>query len=260
MTLRLFTNAYPESDPKRRKELDQCLQKNAQSGVFASIHLFLENLPSPPIQHPIVETRPVFSRPRYSDYFAWINEVVGSDDLCFVANTDIYFDESIQLLDSLVEGMRCAALSRWEPGEGGRYQVRERGDSQDTWVFRGPIRESLRGDFPVGVRFCDNKIAWEIKEAGYEVSNPSLSIRSYHLHQSSLRSYDSTQPPEHGIRPPYLYLEPDNIGSLFHCFRLWRKFRPSYFPWRLTRRKLKRSFPFRLLLRSRDRVCQAFSQ
>lgn len=257
--IRLFTSAYPESNPDRRQELEICLQNNVNSLLFDSIHLLLENVERPAVEADSLRTRHISSRPTYLDYFNWINEVATSDDISIIANSDIYFDENAKILDALLSVNRCVALSRWDVQPNDRVRLWERGDSHDSWAFRGPVRENLHGDFPVGVYFCDNKIAWEMEQADYKVINPAFSLRSYHLHQGEERSYDPDNPADHGIRPPFRYIEPDNAGSLLFCLRLWRTFNMDYFPWRITWRKLGRTLPFSLLVRVWNRMRRTIS-
>lgn len=113
------------------------------------------------------------------------------------------------------------------------------GDSQDTWIFKGPIR-SVAADFPLGVYDCDNKIAWELQQAGYRVLNPALGLRSYHHHQCGYRSYEQKPAPDYGIRPPFLYVEPENLWGPCKAWQLSRRLRLPYLPWSMTTRRFCR--------------------
>lgn len=121
-----------------------------------------------------------------------------------IANGDIMFDESIHKSMS-IDKRSMYALSRHEMGGqiGGA-------DSQDVWIFRGKINDALRKSnisFSLGHPGCDNRIAWEAKQAGYTVSNPSLSIKVWHYHCSLVRTYtqaDTVPPPYHLINPSSL--------------------------------------------------------
>lgn len=239
--IRLFTTAYPEADPGRGAEYRECLVRNLACGELDEVCIFAEGgvgASLPP--HPKLRLREVPSRPSYEDFFQWIGKCAGPEDVSIIANSDIYFDEGLRMVKAFLSKDQCLALSRWDDFGNGRVRLYERGDSQDCWIFRGPVR-SVRGPFPLGVYDCDNKIAWELREAGYEVLNPSLSLRSYHLHRSGVRGYDAANPPDHGIRRPFLYVEPENFGSLATCARLWLRHRPGYFPWRFTWRKFLRT-------------------
>lgn len=254
--LRLFTTAYPESDPARRTDYETCLAHNLSCPLIDETHVFAEAGVEAgfPVNAKLY-TRSISVRPTYADFFSWINETTGPEDISIIANTDIFFDRSLALAARLVSPDHCLALSRWDVLPSGRVRLYERGDSQDVWIFRGPVRKNMRGNFPLGVYDCDNKIAWELAQAGYTVLNPSLSLRSYHLHRGPLRSYDPQNPPDHGIRPPFLYVEPDNAGSFRECWRLWRECPPGYFPWRYTWRKFCRTGGGRLLTRVWNRLC-----
>jgi len=46
-------------------------------------------------------------------------------------------------------------------------------------------------NFTQGVPGCDNKIAYLLQEAGYVVTNPSTTIKTYHLHLSGIRHYNA---------------------------------------------------------------------
>jgi hypothetical protein len=247
--LRLFTTAYSERDPARRAEHAVCLAHNLACSAIAEICLLVEGEDLDLPESPAIRTREIEGRPAYGDFFVWISEVAGPEDFSIIANSDIYFDGSLRLLDRVDLRDRCLALSRWDVLKGGRVRLFERGDSQDCWIFRGPVRAGVKGDFPLGAYDCDNKIAWELERAGYRVSNPAFSLRSYHLHQGPSRSYDPASPADHGIRPPFRYLEPGNEWTLFECWRLWRELSPGYFPWRFTWRKFLRTGVGRIGLR-----------
>jgi hypothetical protein len=40
----------------------------------------------------------------------------------------------------------------------------------------------------MGVAGCDNRLAYELEQAGFIVINPSLSIKTYHLHLTNIRN------------------------------------------------------------------------
>lgn len=54
------------------------------------------------------------------------------------------------------------------------------------------------------VHNCDNAIADRLYRAGYEVLNPSKTIKTYHLHQSGVRHYNT----EYKVPQPYKLLHP----------------------------------------------------
>ena len=59
------------------------------------------------------------------------------------------------------------ALSRWDTADTIKPKLYNRNDSQDVWVFKGPVKPELKANFPLGVPRCDNKLHFELQEAGY---------------------------------------------------------------------------------------------
>jgi hypothetical protein len=138
-------------------------------------------------------------------------------------------------------------VSRWNIQRDGSARLHERGDSQDVWIVRGRV-DNVRGSFPIGVLECDDKIAWEFQQAGYRVVNPALGFRAYHLHLTGYRSYEQAPPPDYGIRPPYLHVEPDNLFGPLKAWRMKQKYGLSYYPWKMTWNRFWR-FPLPALVR-----------
>jgi hypothetical protein len=82
--------------------------------------------------------------------------------------------------------------------------------SQDSWIFKTPIKVDERLNFLMGKPGCDNRIVQVLHENGYNVKNPSMQIISKHLHISNHRTYNPTDM----VLGPYLLVNPtDNINS-----------------------------------------------
>lgn len=186
--MRLFYNHYEETNPDRKKEIDFCLQRNQNNPLFELVLVKSE------------------SRPSYQFFFDQINQVAGPDDISVFCNTDIFFDETIALADN-IQPRQIYALTRYDWQENGPSIFFDRADSQDVWIVRGKI-EGVRADFCLGLLGCDNRIADEFKRAGYDIFNPSRSIKTYHVHNSGIRSYSERE----RLRGPYLFLPPVALG------------------------------------------------
>src|SRR5204862_5215377 len=79
--------------------------------------------------------------------------------------------------DLYVTGVQTCALPIYD----GSDEAIRRGmaTSQDVWAFEGPVKPVAFSDFALGKPGCDNRIAYELGQAGYEVLNPCLSIKTY---------------------------------------------------------------------------------
>ena len=91
--------------------------------------------------------------------------------------------------------------------------------SQDVWIFKGPIKPNLKADFPLGVPRCDNRLLYELQEAGYTVLNPAFSIKAYHIHKGQRELVYTEADNVYQIPPPYRYKYPHNMMGLWQT--LW---------------------------------------
>ena len=153
----------------RAQEIDTCIKRNQDN---SNINYTLMNYPH---------------RMTYQNFFDYINENTSDDDINAVSNIDIIFDNTISLL-SKIEQNQFIALTRHELMDDGSsyFEVSKAKFSQDVWAWRGRCRIST-ADFHLGVLRCDNRLAFEALEAGYELINPAFSIRVYHLHFVDVR-------------------------------------------------------------------------
>jgi hypothetical protein len=185
--IRLFYNYYVDKNPTRANEINFCLQKNLQNPYLTVV---------------MVESP---SKPTYDFFFKKINEITGPDDINIICNSDIFFDNTIKFAEK-IKHKEFYALLRWEFKANGQIQFHERDDSQDTWIVRGKI-ENVFGGFSLGIRGCDNRIAAEFHKAGYNVTNPAKTIRTFHVHNCGIRNYtmkDIVPPPYHTLMPTAL--------------------------------------------------------
>lgn len=195
----LYTSFYQDKSPIRQKELLYCLKQNINNPLIDNIYLIVENEVKLPLSDKlIVINQP---RPTYRNFFDLVNSTVTSpNDISIISNTDIYFDESLSKID--LHDRQCLALSRWDKRKDGLRLHNER-YSQDTWIFKGKIRNVRFCDFYLGIPGCDNRIAYELNRAGYRLFNPATKIKTIHYHQSDLHNYNSETPK---VPKPYLYV------------------------------------------------------
>ena len=186
--INLFSGHFKQKDKARQKELDYCLEQNRNHPLIDQVYTF---------EH----------RFTYNDFFQ--NTVNHPNDINILANGDIYFDETLDLIQGIKE-RECYALTRWEKVDGVSVSFKSRNQynkqakpeySQDVWIFRGSV-SGVDGDFHLGRAGCDNRIAALLMSSGYIVTNPSLDIKAIHVHAEQDRNYTMPQ----RVLPPYKWV------------------------------------------------------
>lgn len=143
---------------------------------------------------------------RRSTYREMMTDPAPTAGITVIANADMEFPvETIEALRWLDLGNVAFALTRWNPEPDGTLKLQHphpRG-SQDCWIFQGPPKD-VRADFTMGRPGCDNRFAKELDLAGYDVRNPSLTLKTIHRHTSEVRNYTRADV----VERPYLLVEP----------------------------------------------------
>lgn len=186
--MNLFINSYTDKHPERNAELVTCLENNRECEAISKIFLIGDTIQP---EFSKLMNVPFSARPTYKDYFNIINRFTQPNDINIIANTDIYFKDVDYNHFTNLKHDDCYALSRWDVNAEGEAVHYNNSGSQDTWIFRGAIKMVEGATFTQGVAGCDNKIAYLLSEAGYRVTNPSLSIKTYHLHNTNIRHYNT---------------------------------------------------------------------
>jgi len=182
--INLFVQVYKSDNEARQKELDDCYAINHRSKLFNKVLTITERL-------------------TFEQMFELSKQY--PNDINVFANSDIYFDETI-LHARYMSKNDCWALSRWDDLND-KCVLFDRKDSQDVWAFVGEVKKLNYASFNFGVAGCDNRIAHELKSAGYRVLNPSKNVHALHLHNTNFRTYDANDKvpmPYHFIHPNYL--------------------------------------------------------
>lgn len=180
--INLFIQVYESGNAKRQKELDTCLEINKSLNINGVPYFN------------IIEVK---ERLTFNQMF----KLFIPNEINIIANSDIYFDETI-LNVRWIGINECYALSRWDY-QNERAVLFNRKDSQDVWVFNGEVTENI-GNYNLGVAGCDNKIAYELAQCKYQVSNPSKTIHAIHLHESNYRTYHVKD----RLHEPFLFIKP----------------------------------------------------
>jgi len=197
MSINVFSGFYTESNRDRRLELETCLYKNYKNKNINFI---------------VLESQ---DRLKFNDFFSGIRSYGGKDDINIICNSDIYFDDTILLTQKILDN-QVYALNRWAVHPNGDCIHYDMLGSSDAWVFRG-IPENINGDFYLGYWGCDGRLGHEIVKAGYELLNPSLSIRVLHLHLANIRNYNAliNKVPGPYVGAPACYLDDPKPAGTF---------------------------------------------
>lgn len=222
--LTLLSGLYLDASPERLREFLTCIERNAANPHISGVHVFLEDAVEPAelvarhpqLASPKVRLVPHGQRLTFHDLFAYANrELPGRRVL--VANADIFFDDTLALLDGYDLFGRLLCLSRWDLQANGAWQLYDFESSQDAWIFQAPL-PAIDCHFHLGLLGCDNRLAWEAERAGLVLSNPSRSIRACHLHGSGVRRYTQQQRlhgPTRGVPPVHLDTAPSRTAPVY---------------------------------------------
>ena len=189
----LFTSYYRN---ERQGELEFCLKRNCENPYIEEIILFAEDLPS--FEDPKISIHRITKRPTYSDFF---QEMSLFDGIKILSNSDIFFDESIQLAEKITE-RQAYCLTRHEYPDK-RFESNNNAPSfwsQDCWFFRKTpvnipntvlaVKNQIydRIPFSLGVPGNDNHIAFLLKSQ-FKLINPYPQIKAVHVHKEESRNY-----------------------------------------------------------------------
>ena len=217
--INLFINYYIDNIPERQLELNTVLLNNIQNPLIDRIMVFCDGSACEALFNKFKTEKIIIirlgRRPTFKDFFM---EVCFSNnrypkDINIISNSDIYFDGTLKLIKEYDCGGNpntCMALSRWDIKPDGSILHFNRHDSFDTWVFYGSSVCDIKDcDFTLGVAGCDDSITERVQRAGYHVINPSIDIKTIHLHLTGVRNYN----PREATPKPYLLINPHKLSE-----------------------------------------------
>jgi len=193
----LNTQFYLPKDEERQQEIKYCLKQNIQ--YFNKIFLLneriysLEELGLTEEENQKIIQINIKKRLTYKD---WLEHSKKLNGFTVLANSDIFFDETI-------ENIRSSCLSKIRGVETIlRHEFRIKNGkpnisfvrnitSQDVWILHTKfIPDNLKDfDFFLGVPGCDNTFNFLMKNLGYYLFNDCYRIKNYHYHTSPERNY-----------------------------------------------------------------------
>ena len=205
----LITTYYKSQNTQRQNEINQCLINNINNKHIKKIYLLnddiyeLDFLDDKSKVEQIIVDEDSKKRLKFSYAVNYINDNFKGEK-CILANSDIYYDTSLELLYNINYNNLFIALSRYDNG-----RLFNKPLSQDSWIFESPLNIDLtKINYSFGILGCENRFAYVVNEHKYQVINPSFTIKSHHLHNSGFRTYNYRD----RIRGLYLSVAPHTLG------------------------------------------------
>jgi hypothetical protein len=192
-----FVEYWDCGNEERNLEVINCINSNIESKFFDNVFVFsITN--DFRIKTNIIKT----TRITYQSIFD-----IDQNGINILANSDIQFDESIKKI-SIIKDDEFYALTRYEEdGKLHKYYDPYRGsDSQDVWIWKDRCKIT-NANYSLGIPGCDNKIAYDAYMSGYNVKNPSMTIKTHHKHKTNSREGTSGSV-KYRLDPPYKLVLP----------------------------------------------------
>jgi len=196
-----MTTLYNIINTARLEDLVYCLLRNSKNPMFEKMVFLYDTSKdngesslrkiAQEIKHGmLIEIK---DRPTYMNFFSFANSNFPGKNI-LVCNSDIYYDDSLSLINEKHLEKTMIALSRWTHTDkeayfefkypNGELQLTS---SADTWIFKSPL-PFFKSDFRLGVGHCDTQLAKEARGSGLRVLNPCKSIKTYHLHSVGFKN------------------------------------------------------------------------
>ena len=232
----LFTQYFRHENNRRYKEIKESFSNNYKCNIFDKIVLINEKDYSDELTNIISDPNRVQQivtgkRLTYYDFFKIVSEYAPDNCIVILANADIYFDDTLNVIHKLNMDNKMLALLRWDV-----QQYRDdppilfgpRPDSQDSWVFlsdsiKSRIWNPTKFNYQLGMPGCDNRISADILRMKFLIANPALSIKSYHIHSTNIRNYNIENKIPSDI---YVFISPTYIVDMKH--QQFPSMKPSY--------------------------------
>ncbi len=195
----LITSLFNETQTDRIEEYKQCLKNNLEHRMIKKIVVFYDTSKDS-VKNQIkefIESEPrieivyIKDRPTFRELFEFSNNKFPKQRI-IIANGDIYFNQTLEVLVKYDLKDKLLALTRWNVLPNGTLQIFHQGinmgTSQDVWAYQTPIDTHFSCDFKIGTWHCDSFLSHHAMKAGIKVLNPCLEIQACHLHLNDTRS------------------------------------------------------------------------
>ena len=208
----VISQYFKHKNKERAKEIKECLALNCNNPYIDRVIQLTErdyskewvSLTGSTKIHQCV----IGKRLTYAAFLQFVHDEVPPGVFVILCNADIYFGDSLMNLWKMNLRSKMLALLRWDDTSGTNRKTKEehiaamknatifgpRADSQDTWIlFSDSIKDTVWNyndfNFFLGYPGCDNAFAGLMFKNYYTISNPALSFKTYHIHNTEIRNY-----------------------------------------------------------------------
>jgi glycosyltransferase involved in cell wall biosynthesis len=187
----LITTFYRDSSPERQEELIFTLKENINNKAIDHIYLLVQSIAefSDLVQFDKITLLESSGKiPTYGELLAASSKLPEGTTIV-IANSDICFDATISRISNWNLEQRLLVVSRLEgrPNQPNLFYT-EHHLSSDAWIFRTPLITD-KCVITLGKLHCETTFICHMQRQGYEVSNVSLNVNCYHVHESGKRNY-----------------------------------------------------------------------
>lgn len=194
--INLLVSYYKDKNEDRQKEIDFCLKLNCANKLFLKIIIINETLKD--IDFIDREDKRIIiinynNRLKFNDFFKYANQYSNEDTINILINSDIIIGENFnKLIDDSIINMnnKILFLSRYDVEKNNEYKINIDYGSFDTFIWKGIIKYTGIGNYFMGIGCCDVKLAHEFYLNKYLLKNPSIDLKTYHIHFSNIRNYN----------------------------------------------------------------------
>ncbi len=189
----LITEYFVHKDPIRFFEIKNSIEKNYKNKLIDKIYLLNENQDNKYYSYNSnkIMNLPANKRSTFEDTFKLAN-TFPDGTIVIVSNNDISFDESLKNLKDINLDNTVICLGRRSAHDENNLEYwTKKGLSQDSWIFKTPIRIPKDCNFYFGTSACDHHIAYLLDSVGYKLINIPWKIKAYHNHESDVRNWVS---------------------------------------------------------------------
>ena len=179
---------YYNTDSARQRELDHCLEQNVERYFDRVIVCCGSETILPKVAY--THTMHMEKRLAFSDYLRLVSES-DYNGITVLTNSDIILDKDIIKKCEHISSKELFAISRYDTDG---YLHEFHWCSQDTWILRNqkfPNSVIKSCTFELGRPGCELRFAEALWCVGFNIINPSLSVRNTHIHINSSVHLDS---------------------------------------------------------------------